>query len=290
MTTPDWLDREQWPYHPREYTDPDGRMHYVDEGDGPLIILVHGTPTWSLEWRHVIHALRPQFRLLAVDHLGFGLSERPKGVAYTPEAHAERFRRWHETVVGTLPYAMIVHDFGGPITLPSVLADPQSCRRLIVTNSWGWDMARDPALRRQINLVQGMLGRWLYRYANASQRLLMPKAYGNRAALTPSIHAQYLAPFRDPEARERVLYALARSLKLSAAFFDDLYAKRQRLATVPTHVVWGMKDGTLPPSILDGWRVALPHAVVHPFEESGHWPQEEKPERFTALVRSILTM
>jgi haloalkane dehalogenase len=135
-----------------------------------------------------------------------------------------------------------------------------------------------------------MLGRWLYRYANASQRLLMPKAYGNRAALTPAIHAQYLAPFRDPEARERVLYALARSLKLSAAFFDDLYAKRQGLATVPTHVVWGMKDGTLPPSILDGWRVALPHAVVHPFEESGHWPHEEEPERFTALVRSILTM
>lgn len=78
--------------HPREYSDPDGRIHYVDEGDGPLIILVHGTPTWSMEWRHVINALRPQFRVLAVDHLGFGLSERPKGVAYTPEARDPALR------------------------------------------------------------------------------------------------------------------------------------------------------------------------------------------------------
>ncbi|WP_439642639.1 alpha/beta fold hydrolase [Gemmatimonas sp.] len=79
-----------------------------------------------------------------------------------------------------------------------------------------------------------------------------------------------------------------KSTKQSAAFFDDLYATRQSLASVLTNVVWGMKDGTLPPSILDGWRVALPHAAVHPFEESGHWPHEEEPERFTALVRSIL--
>ena len=288
ITTPTWVDRASWPFAPRAFSHDDGQMHYIDEGDGPLVVLVHGTPTWSFEWRHLIRSLVPQFRVLAVDHLGFGLSERPARARYAPEDHAQRFQRWLSHVAGDAPYSLVVHDFGGPIALPALFACPERCQRLIVTNSWAWDMGRDPALRRQIALVQGALGRWLYRYANASQRLLMPKAFGNRAALTPQLHAQYLAPFTNRDARERVLYRLAQSLHDSASFFDGLYRRLDILRHVPVDLIWGMRDGTLPVSILAQWEAALPHAGVHRFVDSGHWPHEEEPERFASLVRQLL--
>src|SRR3954469_6547677 len=85
---PAWLDRDAYPFTPRRLRLPEGTLSYVDEGEGPPILFVHGTPTWSFEYRHLIRALARTPRCVAVDLLGFGLSERPPGFAYTPEAHA----------------------------------------------------------------------------------------------------------------------------------------------------------------------------------------------------------
>ena len=87
---PAWLDRAGYPFTSRFLDLPAGRIHYVDEGTGPPVLFVHGTPTWSYEWRHLISALAPRWRCVAPDLLGFGLSERPRRFPYTPEAHAAR--------------------------------------------------------------------------------------------------------------------------------------------------------------------------------------------------------
>jgi haloalkane dehalogenase len=87
-TVPVWLDREGYPFTNRFLALPTGRLHYVDEGRGPAVLFVHGTPTWSYEWRHLIAALTPGWRCVAPDLLGFGLSDRPCDFPYTPEAHA----------------------------------------------------------------------------------------------------------------------------------------------------------------------------------------------------------
>ena len=100
---PGWLDRGQWPWIARRCPLPEGRLHYVDEGDGKAVVLVHGTPTWGFEWRHVIAALSPQARVIVPDHLGFGLSDRPAGADYRPEAHAARFAAFMDVVVGRDP-------------------------------------------------------------------------------------------------------------------------------------------------------------------------------------------
>jgi pimeloyl-ACP methyl ester carboxylesterase len=99
---PAWVDREGYPFTTRFVTLPSGRMHYVDEGAGKVVLFVHGTPTWSYEWRHLIRALAPRWRCIAPDLLGFGLSDRPAGFAYTPDAHA---LFGHEARVVRLPAA-----------------------------------------------------------------------------------------------------------------------------------------------------------------------------------------
>jgi pimeloyl-ACP methyl ester carboxylesterase len=109
---PSWLDRQQYPFTPRITNLSAGGLHYVEEGTGDPILFVHGTPTWSFEFRHLIKALSPYGRCIAPDHLGFGLSERPPAFPYTPEAHAAML----EEFVDRLELdriTLVVHDFGG---------------------------------------------------------------------------------------------------------------------------------------------------------------------------------
>ena len=95
-------------------------MHYVDEGSGPPILFVHGTPTHSFEYRHLIAALSTRFRCIAPDHLGFGQSARPQSFAYTPEAHARSCSEFVDAL-DLEDITLVVHDFGGPIGLPLAL-------------------------------------------------------------------------------------------------------------------------------------------------------------------------
>jgi haloalkane dehalogenase len=275
-----WPDQGTWPWAPQRVALAEGGLHYVREGAGPRVVLVHGTPTWSYEWRHVIRALSPSHEVVAVDHLGFGRSDRPADADYSPEAHAARFGRAMATLAPDGPVTLVVHDFGGPIALDWALAHVERLTRVVVVNSWMWPLDDDPAMARAARIAGSGLSRLLYRHANASLRLLMPSAYGTRARLTREIHAQYLAPFADADSRERVLFALAKSLTGSSSFYASLWSRRDRLARVPVSMLWGMRDSALKPALLERWREAVPHATVRTFADAGHWPHEEVPGAF----------
>ncbi len=281
------MDRTAFPF-PSRYLEiaPKTRAHYIDEGQGEVLLLVHGTPTWCFEWRHCIRALAPTHRCVALDHLGFGLSDRPRDFDYSPESHARVLRAFVDGLkIG--PVTLVLHDFGGPIGLPLALDGAGIVRRLILVNTWMWSVEADPPMRRNARLAGGRVGRWLYTYANLSLRVLLPSAYANRRKLTPLIHQHYLAPFRDLESRGRVLWPLARALLGSGEYYDSLWRKRERLLGVPTLIIWGMKDPAFRPSLLARWRAALPAARVVELPV-GHWPQEEAPEQVTGAIRDFL--
>ena len=244
-----WVDREAYPFRSRWLALPEGRLHYIDEGSGrgtdDPVVLVHGTPTWSFEYRHLIAGLRRP-PLIALDHLGFGLSERPADASYTPEAHAARFRAFVDGL-GLSRFTLVVHDFGGPIALPVALDDPGRVSRAGRAQQLDVELrrgSRDGAARAHgVRRVRP----FMYRRLNASLRLVTPSAYGDRRKLTRAIHRQYLAAFPDADSRERVLWALARALLGSSAFYDGLWQRRDQLAAIPALIVWGMKDSAFRP-------------------------------------------
>jgi len=268
----------------------DGEMHYVDEGSGAPILFVHGTPTNSYEYRHLIAALSKRFRCIAPDHLGFGQSARPRSFAYTPEAHAAVLREFVERL-GLDDFTLVVHDFGGPIGLPLITGHPSHSphvSRLILMNTWAWPLDDDPKMARGARLIGGAIGRFLYRYANASLRLIMPSAYGDRKKLTPEIHQRYLDVFGDRDARVLVLHALAKSLLESRSHYQSLLDRLDRLRAMPVLIVWGMKDSAFQPYQLERWRQLLPGAQVETIEGAGHWPHEEEPGRVVAAIERFL--
>jgi haloalkane dehalogenase len=282
-----WLDREAYPFQSRFFeVAPGRRVHYIDEGEGEILLFVHGTPTWSFEWRECIRVLARTHRCVALDHLGFGLSDRPRDFAYTPEAHADVLRSFVDRL-GLTGITLIVHDFGGPIGLPLALDEPSAIRRLVLLNTWMWSFADDLEMTRKAKLAGGRLGRFLYRYANLSLRVIMPSAYDDRHKLTRGIHAQYLAPFRDVDARGRVLWRLAHALLASGEYYDSLWRRREQLRGIPALIIWGVKDPAFPPSLVARWRTALPYAGVVELPV-GHWPQEEAPEQVTRALQAFL--
>jgi haloalkane dehalogenase len=286
-TVPGWVDREAYPFTSRWAELPGGRwMHYVDEGEGETILFVHGTPTWSFEWRHLVRGLSSEYRCVAPDLMGFGLSDRPADFAYTPEAHARALREFVDAL-DLRGFTLVVHDFGGPISLPLALDEPGWVRRLVVLNSWMWSLRGDPQMERAARIVGGSLGRWMYRRLNFSLRVIVPSAYADRKKLTPHIHRQYLAPFPDADSRGRVLWALAHALMGSSEHYDALWRRRDRLRDLPALIVWGTRDPAFKPPLLDRWKEALPHARIVTLPV-GHWPQEEAPDEVLAAVRDFL--
>ena len=262
-----------------------GRMHYIDEGTGPVILFVHGTPTNSYEYRHLVAALSSTYRCIAPDHLGFGKSDRPRTFAYTPEAHAENLREFVDAL-GLDRFTLVVHDFGGPIGLPLALSG--RAERVVIMNTWAWPLDDDPKMARGARFIGGGVGRFLYRYANASLRLIMPSAYGDKRKLTKEIHRRYRDVFRDRDARVLVLHALAKSLLASRAHYQSLLDRIDTLKQMPVLIVWGMKDSAFPPYQLERWRALLPQAGIVQIAGAGHWPHEEEPDAVARALQGFL--
>lgn len=281
-----WLDRAAYPFTSRYTTIEGHRLHYVDEGAGPPIVFVHGTPSWSWEYRHLIRDLARDHRCICLDHLGFGLSDHPGEAPYTPADHARRLATFLDSL-DLHDATVVVHDFGGPIGLSWVLDHPDRVRRLVLLNTWMWGTADSPMLAWPSRFFATWFGRWLYLKRSFSAKVMLTTAWGKRTPLTPEVHAHYLAPFPTPESRMST-WVLARELGGSSGWYAGLWARRERLHGIPTLLVWGAADAAFDLSFLARWRAELPKATVLELPKVGHFPQEEAPTEVIAALRSHL--
>jgi pimeloyl-ACP methyl ester carboxylesterase len=281
-----WLDRSLYPFTSRYFESADGRMHYIDEGTGPAILFVHGTPTWSFLYRHLVAHLAPGHRVIAVDHLGFGLSDKSPTAPYEPQDHARRLVALLDRL-DLSGVTLVLHDFGGPIGWSAALARPGRIDRLVLFNSWMWSIDDDPAIARGAKVAGSWLGRLLYRHLNFPVKVLMPKAMGDPTVLTPEIHRHYAAPLATPDERMGA-WACARALLGAGAWYEQLWAQRSLLRGKPMLLLWGMRDPAFGPSYLERWRREFPEAQVHAVATSGHFvPEEAAPEVAPLLERFL---
>lgn len=278
-----WLDASIYPFEPRPFEFEGFTMSYLDEGQGRPILFVHGTPSWSFEWRHAIGALSPRYRCVALDHLGFGLSDKPKRAAYEPSDHAQRLSAFVRQL-DLNDITLVVHDFGVPIGLAVALDHPERIASIVVLNGWLWDHGTDPRIRRLSRLVASPLGKLLYLGLNASARWLVPASFADKTKLTRNVHEHYTRPFRRWSERFGP-WTLGRALAGSGAWYASLWERREILSRLSLSFVWGMKDPAFDATYLDRFREAFPQAEVWRLSESGHFPQEEEPERVTEAIR-----
>ncbi|HVR20503.1 MAG TPA: alpha/beta fold hydrolase, partial [Polyangiaceae bacterium] len=263
-----------------------GRLHYVDEGKGPAVVFVHGTPSWSYDYRELIANLRARHRCIALDHLGFGLSDRPLRVDDPLSLHSQNLERLLASL-GVDRYALVAHDFGGPIALPLALEHPERLSALCLLNTWAWSMDEDPEFSKVRRLAGSALMRFLYRYANFSARVMVKSAWGKRTPLTGRRHRHFTGLFPNRASREGT-WAFARSLVTDDERFDALGARLAALRDVPTLVAWGMADKFVGAPHLARWKRELPNARFLELEGVGHFPQDEAPNDVLAALEPLL--
>lgn len=286
---PEWLDRSAYPFKSQYLTIDGNQHHYICIGSGPLLVFVHGTPSWSFDYRHLISTLKDRFTCLAFDHLGFGLSDKPHDADYSYAAQVQRtvkvidhFRKQIHNQPFDQPFDLIVHDFGGPIMIKALQMADIKPRRITYLNTWLWSAESEPDFKQMRRLMNNALIRWAYIRVNLSAKYLLPMAFVDKRKLKP-VHNQYLGPFASNISRYGML-GLFNSLMNDQAAFDQIIHDGWT-TTIKSQVIWGMDDPLIKPSYLKYLISKVNPELVHRLHGVGHFPQEEAADQVVELVQ-----
>ena len=280
-----WLDRLEYPFT-SNYLDIDGnKIHYLDEGQGEPILFVHGTPSWSFDYRNIIKNLKSNYRCIAVDHIGFGLSDKPEHYDYSPQHHSKTLEYFiHEKQLQNI--TLVVHDFGGPIGLNVAIKHPEKINKIIILNSWLWSSNNAPDFIKLSKVLKNPLLPFFYRYFNFSPRFILPGSFGDHK-LSGKLLKQYTKPFADKSQRNGPL-AFAKSLLNDQDWFETLWNKKHAISDKPTLFIWGMKDPVIKSHNLEKFLSGFKNSKAIRLETCGHFPQEEESSKVISAIRDFL--
>jgi pimeloyl-ACP methyl ester carboxylesterase len=280
-----WLDKSEYPFT-SNYSDINGyKLHYIDEGKGETILFVHGTPSWSFEYRNIIKKLKTGFRCVAIDHFGFGLSDKPEHYDYSTQNHSKTLEKFVlEKQLNNI--TLVVHDFGGPIGLDFAIRHPEKIRNLVILNSWMWSSKDDPDFKNLSKILKSPFLPFLYRTFNFSPQFILPKSFGDNK-LPKRLLKHYTKPFADKTQRNGAL-AFARSLLNDQDWFEELWNTRQAISAKPSLLIWGLKDPVIKSHHLDKFVSGFTNTRTVRLETCGHFPQEEQPEIVAESISSFL--
>jgi len=274
---PAWPDLAQFPFAPHYLDVGPGRLCYVDEGHGYPIVMVHGTPDWSFLYREPIRHLSDRYRCIALDHLGFGRSDKPANWTYRVADHARNFAALIDHLA-LERFTLVVHDFGGPIGLSYALDHPERIDRFVICNTFLWSLKKEAQMRRVLAVLGGPIGRFLYLRFNFSTRVILPGAWGKHRPLTPEVHRQYVDA--APRAQDRYpMWCFAREGLAASDWYDALWLRRERMRQIQALILWGMRDPAFKPDFIQRFEGAFAQVKVVRYRDVGHFvPDEAGPE------------
>jgi haloalkane dehalogenase len=263
-----------------------GRLHYVDEGSGEPVLMVHGNPAWSFLYRHFVKELSEDHRCIAPDHIGFGLSDKPQDWSYRPADHARNLQALIEQLE-LRDITLVVQDWGGPIGLSYAVEQPDNVRNLVIMNTWMWPVDDDWYYRAFSGFMGGPLGRFLIKRYNFFVNGVMKQATGDKSRLPKAIHQHYVRPMANP-AERKGCWTMPKEIIASTDWLRGLWERRANIANKPTLILWGMKDIAFRKKELETWQELFTDCEVHRLPGVGHFVQEEYGPEVAPIVAEFL--
>jgi haloalkane dehalogenase len=283
----------EYPFIPETLVIGGHKLSYVDDGprDAPVVLALHGNPTWSFHFRKLITGLSDKYRVIAPDHMGCGFSDKPQDYQYTLETHIKNLTILVESL-GLKNITLAVHDWGGAIGFGYAVNRPETIRSLILFNTAAFPSGNVP-LRIRLCAVP-LLGEFFVRRLNAFVRgaVTLGMAVNKPERLTDTVKRGYLAPYDSwanriavarfvqdiPMSQTHPTYPLIKSIGDRLSLFEN----------TPALALWGMKDFCFTGRFLNEWLKRLKNVEAHMFKDAGHLVLEDAHERAIPLIRAFL--
>jgi cis-3-alkyl-4-acyloxetan-2-one decarboxylase len=287
--------KELFPFESRRFELPGGiGMHYVDEGSGEPVVMVHGNPTWSFMFRRLIAELRGTHRVIAPDHVGCGLSDKPGDdrYEYTLSRRVDDLERLLASLGVERNVTLVLHDWGGMIGMAWASRHPEAVKRLVLMNTAAFRLPESKAFPPALRLCRdSRVGGFLVRGFNAFS--WTASRVGAKKGLSADVRRAYTAPY-DSWANRIATLRFVQDIPLAPsdkawALVSRVEDALPRFRQTPTLIAWGLRDFVFDRHFLDEWRRRLPEAEVHAFVEAGHYVLEDAGDQIVPLVRNFLS-
>jgi len=266
--------KDEYPFTPQKKTIGGHKLSYIDEGQGPVIVMLHGNPSWSFFYRRLILALRDTFRVIAPDHLGCGLSAKPQDYPYRLSDHIANIDGLL-AALGVKRFSLVMHDWGGAIGMGVAGNRAEQVETLVVMNTAAFPSPRIP-LRIRVCRTPGV-GDILIRGLNIFARAALTMAVTR--PLAPAVAAGYLAPY-DSWANRIGVLRFVQDIPLSPkdASWETLLEIEKKLtqfAQTPMLLLWGGRDFCFNRYFFDEWQQRFPQAESRYLTDAGHYLLED---------------
>jgi len=265
------------------------RYHFVDEGQGPVLLMVHGNPTWSFAWRHLIRDLAADYRVLAVDHIGCGLSDKPQKYNYRLSQHIANLKQFIQHLE-LQQITLVAHDWGGAIGMGAAVEMPDCFQRFVLCNTAAFRAHRIPA-RIQICRFP-LLGSLAIRGANLFCRAALRMAVVKHHRMSAEVKRGYLLPY-DNWSHRIAVDRFVKDIPMHAGHpsyqtLCDVENGLSRFVDSPMLLIWGDRDWCFTPEFLSEFQRRFPQAESCRIAEAGHYVFEDAHELMIPRMRAFL--
>ena len=290
-----------YPFTPQRFAVRPGiELSYLDEGprDGEVVVMLHGNPSWSFYWRHLVLGLRDRYRCIVPDHVGMGLSDKPDDAPqaqprydYTLQSRIDDLDALLKQLGIDGPLTLAVHDWGGMIGFGWALRDPARIKRLVITNTAAFPLPTRKRFPRRLAMGRdSRFGGWLIRRFNLFAR--GAARFGTVRRLPKDVRAAY-ADVYDGWTNAISTLRFMQDIPLQPGdrampLVEASAAALPGYADRPAFIGWGLRDFVFDKHFLDGFRAALPNAEVHAYADASHYALEDKHEELVPLIRAFL--
>lgn len=269
------------------------RMHYVDEGDGTPVVMLHGNPTWSFYYRNLIDRLREDWRAVAFDHIGCGRSDKPgdEDYDYTLERRVEDFDRAVSEVVEDQKMTLVMHDWGGMIGMAWAVRNPERIRSVVLMNTAAFHLPETKRLPRSLWLARNTrIGAFLVERFNAFSRGATRFCVTEK--MSDEVARGYRAPYEAPGDRIATLrFVQDIPLKPDDRGYDFVGETQRRLSELadrPILIGWGRRDFVFDDHFLERWKQIYPDARYVEYPDAGHYVLEDRSDELCDEIEKFL--
>ena len=304
-----------YPFEPRSFVHANGlTQSFLDEGprEGEVVVMLHGNPSWSYYWRHLVLGLRNRYRCIVPDHIGMGLSDKPDDDRAThgrasvaggrmPRAtYAYTLQSWIDDLDALLAeldvgdqITLAVHDWGGMIGFGWALKHAARVKRLVILNTAAFPLPAAKPMPWQLKLGRdSWLGAFLIHGFNAFAAGAAKQ--GVVAPMSRDVRRAYLAPY-DSWSNRIATLRFVQDIPLGPgdrawALVEEAGHRLREFAERPSFIGWGLQDFVFDRHFLEGFVRALPGSEVQAFEDAGHYVLEDKRMQLVTAIRDFLAV